>query len=97
VYYVCELIGNYHVELLTSKTRIAPIKAQTIPRLELMSGLILARLMDTVRSALSVDVEIRNTYYWLDSKTALCWIQHCAGSITRESANSSSDIGLMKF
>ena len=76
VYYVCEFSGNYHVELLTSKTRVAPIKAQTIPRLELISGLILARLMDTVRSALSVDVEISNTYYWLDSKTALCWINN---------------------
>jgi hypothetical protein len=41
-----------------------------------MSGLILARLMDTVRSPLSVDVEMSNTYYWLDSKTALCWINN---------------------
>jgi hypothetical protein len=32
--------------------------------------------MDTVRSALSVDVEISNTCYWLDSMTALCWINN---------------------
>ena len=32
--------------------------------------------MDTVRSPLSVFVEMSNTYYWLDSKTALCWINN---------------------
>lgn len=76
VYFVCELNGGYHIELLTSKTRIAPMKAQTIPRLELMSARILAKLMDTVRTALAFDVEFSGSHYWLDSKTALCWINN---------------------
>ena len=36
VYFVCELVGSFRVEL-TSKTRVAPLKMQTIPRLNLMS------------------------------------------------------------
>ena len=45
--------------LLTSKTRIAPLKTQTIPRLELMSAFILAKLMSTVQRALG---------HWINNK-----------------------------
>ena len=76
IYFVTELNGGYHVELLTSKTRIAPMKAQTIPRLELMSAKILAKLMSTVKEALEHSVQFSGVYYWLDSKTALCWINN---------------------
>lgn len=52
------------------------MKALTIPRLELMFALLLVGLMNTVRSVLSVDVELSHTYYSHDSKTALCWINN---------------------
>jgi hypothetical protein len=74
VYFVSELCGEYHIELLTSKTRVAPSKNHTIPRLELMSGRILAQLMSSVKHALGSEVEIIETYFWLGSKTALCCI-----------------------
>ena len=76
VYFVCELNESYHVEMLASKTRVAPIKTHTIPRLELMSARILAKLVAAVKTALDVQVEIVETCYWLDSKTALCWINN---------------------
>ena len=76
VYFVCEAYGAVHVTLLTSKTRVAPLKKLTIPRLELMSGRILARLMDTVKNALKEEVHITGTCQWLDSKTALWWINN---------------------
>lgn len=76
IYFVCEVNGSFQIELLTSKTRVAPLKTQTIPRLELMSGRILASLMSSVRTALEQEVEIVRTRYWLDSKTALCWIDN---------------------
>ena len=46
------ITSMYHVEMLASKTRIAPMKAHTIPRLEMMSGRILARLMARIETAL---------------------------------------------
>ena len=76
IYFVCEVNGKFHAELLTSKTRVAPMKAQTIPRLELMSARILAQLMDSVKTALGSYVEFTEIRYWLDSKTALCWINN---------------------
>ena len=79
VYFVCELVGSFSVELLTSKTRVAPLKMQTMPRLELMSGRILAGLMDTVKNALEREVDIKEIVLWLDCKTALYCINN-AGS-----------------
>ena len=66
--------GNYPV-LLTSKTRVAPLTKQSIPRLELLSGVILARLVSSVMEALQSQIQISETYLWLDSKTAVCWIK----------------------
>ncbi|XP_068697369.1 uncharacterized protein [Montipora foliosa] len=74
IYFVCEISGNITPTLLTSKTRVSPLKVQTIPRLELMSGKIPATLMNTVKNALEGEVRISGVCLWLDSKTALWWI-----------------------
>ena len=63
-----------HTHLLCSKTRIAPIKEVTIPRLELLSALLLARLMSTTRNALEPDIRINQLTCFTDSKVALYWI-----------------------
>jgi len=39
-------VGN-SVEFVTAKTRVSPGKAQTIPRLELLSALLLAKFIST--------------------------------------------------
>lgn len=75
VYVVLETSsGNYPV-LLTSKTRVAPLTKQSIPRLDLLSEVILARLASSVKEALQSQVQIDKTYLWLDSKTAIYWIK----------------------
>ena len=68
--------GKTHVRLVASKTRVAPLKELSIPRLELMSARILAQLMDTVRNALLSQLKVDGVRYWLDSKTALSWIRN---------------------
>ena len=44
--------GKTHVRLVASKTRVAPLKELSIPRLELMSARILAQLMHIIKNAL---------------------------------------------
>eukprot|EP00112_Aurelia_sp_Birch-Aquarium-sp1_P022443 Seg633.2 transcript_id=Seg633.2/GoldUCD/mRNA.D3Y31 product="hypothetical protein" protein_id=Seg633.2/GoldUCD/D3Y31 len=75
VYMVCNHGATTSAQLLTSKTRVAPLKQQTIPRLELMAAKILASLVDTVKKALGQQVDITSTTLWLDSATALLWIK----------------------
>ncbi len=76
IYLVCETADRTYCRLICSKTRIAPIKKLTIPRLELMSAKILASLMETVKNALSSQIDIHEIRLWLDSKTALFWIRN---------------------
>ena len=68
--------GDIEVNLIASKTRVAPIKRQTIPRLELLGANILARLVDSIIQSLTSIKEIADVVLWTDSFTTLCWIQN---------------------
>ena len=65
--------GRY-TRMLNSKTRVAPLKELSIPRLEL--ALMLARLMGNVVTALSQQAGVKQSRLWLDSMTALHWIMN---------------------
>ena len=71
VYLVLETSSGNYLLLLTSKTTVAPVTKQSMSRLELLSGVILARLASSVKEALQLQVQIDNTYLWLHSKTAI--------------------------
>lgn len=64
--------GRVDVNLIASKTKVAPLKKQSIPRLELLGATILVRLTKTVQSALPRSLE---AVYWVDSMTVLHWIR----------------------
>ena len=68
--------GEIEVNLVASKTRVAPIKKQSIPRLELLGATILARLMNSVRKALTSLNTTPEIFCWTDSYTVLCWIRN---------------------
>lgn len=59
------------IYLLAAKSRIAPLKEMTIPRLELLSATIGARLWKSVRENLDNEVE---SFFWSDSSTVISWI-----------------------
>ena len=61
---------------MASKTRVAPLKELSIPRLKLMLARILAQLIHTVKNALHSQRKLNGVKFWLDSKTALSWIQN---------------------
>lgn len=75
VYLVLNTSSGDHVRLIASKTRVAPMKKFTIPRLELLSGLILAHLASAVKEALGKQILFTETHLWLDSITAIYWIK----------------------
>ena len=64
---------NIHVSLVMSKTKVAPIKCLTIPRLELCGAQLLAQLLYHVKEALCVSVN--DTYAWTDSTIVLSWLE----------------------
>ena len=68
--------GSVDLCLVSSKTRVAPTKRQTIPRLELLGAVILARLMNAVHVALRAYLPDLRLFYWTDSYTTLCWIHN---------------------
>jgi hypothetical protein len=61
------------VTLVTSKTRVAPIKQVSLPRLELMGAEILSELISSTKSALRIPIHSVSAY--TDSTVALSWIQ----------------------
>ena len=62
------------VVLVTSKSRIAPLRKQSIPKLELLSCLLLVRLINTLKKEFKNFYDILNFYLWTDSSVAYSWI-----------------------
>ena len=65
--------GNITPRLIMSKSRLAPLKAVSIPRLELLGALIGLRLTRQVCSALKIPTN--GVTYWVDSMNVRYWIQ----------------------
>ncbi|XKL65471.1 hypothetical protein PGB90_008891 [Kerria lacca] len=72
--------GEHHanVKLICSKSRVSPLKKQSIPRLELCATLLLAELMLKTRRTLSLNCKINLVRLWSDSEITLHWIQSSA-------------------
>ncbi|XP_045032124.1 uncharacterized protein LOC123474258 [Daphnia magna] len=60
------------VNYVTSKSRMAPLRPLTVPKLELQGAVVALRLVKFVQSTLRIP--INQIIYWSDSKTVLQWI-----------------------
>ena len=61
--------------LVTSKTRVAPLHKQTIPRLELLSAVLLSRLVSTVHEIMMRTFDMEQTICYTDSEITMHWIK----------------------
>lgn len=63
------------VQLLIAKSRVCPVKATTIPRLELCAALLAAKLMTIIHQALQEVISFDNITFWSDSSIVIGWIE----------------------
>ena len=76
IYVVLEMLTTRFVRLIASKARVAPLSEDlSLPRLKLLSGVISAKMCNTVKVAFGRHVKFNDCYYWLDAMTALHWIK----------------------
>jgi hypothetical protein len=66
--------GHIHTSLLLSKSRVAPIKSITIPRLELLAAVMSAQIGSVLIKEL--DLQFTECYFWTDSEIVLRYIQN---------------------
>ena len=64
--------GKVHTSLVTSKTKVSPIKQLSIPRLELCSAHVLAHLLQHVKEVL--ELPMSDVFAWTDSTIVLSWL-----------------------
>ncbi|XP_062541583.1 uncharacterized protein LOC134209602 [Armigeres subalbatus] len=72
-YFRFEEEGTVECALIGSKTRVAPLKFLSIPRLELQAAVIGARFADCITK--SHRIEISRRVFWTDSRDVICWLR----------------------
>ncbi|XP_065084677.1 uncharacterized protein LOC135706922 [Ochlerotatus camptorhynchus] len=72
-YFRFEEEGNMECALVGSKTKVAPLKFLSIPRLELQAAVIGARLAECITN--SHRMKISRRVFWTDSRDVICWLR----------------------
>ena len=92
VCYLRTIFGNnVNVSLMGSKTRVAPTKMLSIPRLELQGFVLGTRWAQTLTTSIQ-RIQIKRSYHWTDSKNVICWIESEARNFSNFVAHRVSEI-----
>ncbi|XP_062542335.1 uncharacterized protein LOC134210303 [Armigeres subalbatus] len=73
VHFRLETDSGIQVALVGAKTKVAPLKTLSIPRLELKAAVLGVRLLETIQNQHSFTISRR--FCWSDSGTVLAWIR----------------------
>ncbi|XP_073725195.1 uncharacterized protein [Misgurnus anguillicaudatus] len=65
-------LGKIHISFVLARSRVAPRRVLSVPRLELCAAVTGAQLANLLRKELTLP--IRHTILWTDSTTVLSWI-----------------------
>ena len=63
----------YNVKFIAAKSRVAPLRQLTIPRLELQAAVLASRLAKSIQE--ESRIQFGNVYFFTDSTITLAWIQ----------------------
>ncbi|MFW5444527.1 MAG: hypothetical protein ACKE51_09515, partial [Methylococcaceae bacterium] len=79
--------GNtVHIAFVMAKSRVAPAKQISMPRMELSGAVLAVRLNDDIRRELNLTDDV-STFYWTDSTAVLMYIHSVTGRFQTFVAN----------
>ena len=61
------LPDNANVQQIIAKSRVAPLKKQTIPRLELMAAALASKMYENKFEVIGGYIQVDQVYFWCDS------------------------------
>ena len=70
--------GEISTKFIASKSKVVPIKQQSIPRLELLGACLMVKVVENVTNVIQQSLKelVIHRYYWVDSMAVLCWVRN---------------------
>ena len=70
--------GKVSNRFIASKSKMVPIKQQSIPQLELLGACLMVKLVENISNIIqqSLKEHTIHRYYWVDSMAVLCWVKN---------------------